>query len=107
SSRATVELIYNGNYEYNEANNVQMDALEGILNARLVDSIKKESDVYSSGVRVSYVKIPEGTYRVTVSFLCDVANVDKAVAYILNEVDKIKKNGPVQKDVDLFLLKEG
>lgn len=106
SDKATVQLIFSGSYDYNEANNVQMDALEEVLNIRLVDSLKKESGVFSPGVRVSYLKIPEGRYTINISFLCDANNVDSPVAYILNEINKLKQNGPVATDVKWFVLNE-
>lgn len=106
SDKATVQLVYSGAYDYNDANNVQMDALEEVLNIRLADSLKKESGVYSSGVRISYIKIPEGRYKVTLSFLCDAGNVDKATAYLLAEIDKIKTNGPLPNDVQKFVIRD-
>lgn len=106
SDKASVQLIFSGSYEYNEANNIQMDALEEFLNVRLVDSLKKESGVLSPGVRVSYVKIPEGQYKIYISFLCDANNVDAPVTYMLNEVNKFKQTGPDANGVQRFILKE-
>ncbi len=106
SDKATVQLIYNGSYEYNETNNVQMDALEDILITRLSDSLKKESGIYSAGVHANYVKIPSGRYRITVSFVCDANNVDRSVAYMQEEISKIKQNGPIPKDVQLFIVRD-
>ncbi len=106
SDKATAQLIYSGSYEYNEANNVQMDALEDVLNIRLSDSLKKESGIYSAGVRASYVKIPAGRYRITVSFVCDANNVDRSIAYMQEEISKIKQNGPIPKDVQLFINRD-
>ncbi len=106
NDKSTVQLIYSGSYEYNEANNVQMDALEDVLNIRLSDSLKKESGIYSAGVRASYVKIPAGRYRVTISFVCDASNVDRSIAYMLEEISKIKQNGPIPKDVQLFINRD-
>ncbi|MDB5031822.1 M16 family metallopeptidase [Mucilaginibacter sp.] len=106
SDKATVQLVFSGAYDYNSADNVQMDALEEVLNIRLADSIKAESGVLSAGVRASYVKFPESRYKITISFLCDANNVDRPMAYVLNELNKIKQNGPVAKDVQKFVLKE-
>jgi zinc protease len=106
SDKATVQLVYSGTYDYNAANNAQMDGLEEVLNIRLADSLKKESGIYTGGVRVSYVKIPEGRYRINISFVSDATNVDRSTAYILEEINKIKINGPVPKDVQIYGLKE-
>jgi len=104
--KATVQLVFNGAYEYNDANNLQMDALEEILNIHLVDSLKDGNGISSSSVRASYVKIPEGRYRMTVSFLADAGNTDKASAYMLDEINKLKQAGPTANDVQLFVTRQ-
>ncbi|MDB5156232.1 MAG: peptidase [Mucilaginibacter sp.] len=106
NDKATVQLVYNGGYEFNEANNIQLDGLEEIMNIRLVDSLKDGNGIYSPSVRVSYFKNPEGRYKVTVAFLADANNVDKAVATMVGEINKIRQNGPVSKDVQLFITRD-
>ncbi|MGF7079245.1 M16 family metallopeptidase [Mucilaginibacter sp. UYCu711] len=105
-NKATVQLIFSGDYNYNDENNTQIDALEEILNIRLVDSLKDGNGIYSPGVRVNYGKNPEGRYKVTLSFLADVDGVDKATAYILNEINKLKQNGAADNDVKLFIARQ-
>lgn len=105
-NKATIQLIFSGDYNYNDENNTQIDALEEILNIRLVDSLKEGSGIYSPGVRVNYAKNPEGRYKVTISFLADVDGVDKATAYILNEINKLKQNGANENDVKLFIARQ-
>jgi zinc protease len=104
-TRSTVQLIYSGNYDYSDANNVQMDALEEVLNIRLADSLK-DASILSPSIRVNYAKNPEGNYKITVSFLTDAANTDKAIAYMLAEINKLKQNGPTDNDVKLFTLRQ-
>ncbi|HTH82820.1 MAG TPA: insulinase family protein [Mucilaginibacter sp.] len=103
--KATVQLVYSGAYEYNEANNIQLDGLEDVLNTRLSDSLKA-GGIYSVGVRANYVKIPEGRYKMTISYLCDANKVDQSVDYMVGEINKIKQNGAVAKDVQLFINTE-
>ncbi|MES2378536.1 MAG: insulinase family protein [Bacteroidota bacterium] len=105
-NKATVQLIFSGNYNYNDENNTQIDALEEILNIRLVDSLKDGNSIYSPGVRVNYGKNPEGSYKVTISFLADVDGVDKATAYILSEINKLKQNGAGDNDIKLFIARQ-
>jgi zinc protease len=102
---STVQLVYSGNYDYSEANNVQLDALEEVLNIRLADSLK-DASILSPNIRVNYAKNPEGSYKVTVAFLTEVANTDKAIDYVLAEINKLKQNGPTEGDIKLFILRE-
>jgi zinc protease len=101
--KAAVQLVFNGEYDYNELNNVQMDALEAIVQLKLIDRLRQEeSGVYSPAVRASYVKIPNGRYSFTIFFTCAPANVDKLVAATLDEINKIKQNGAQQTDIEKF-----
>jgi zinc protease len=101
--KATVQLVFSGDYDYNEANNVQMDALEAILQIKLIDRLREqESGVYSPGVRASYVKIPNGRYSMSIYFGCSPQNVDKLIAATLDEINKIKQNGAQQTDIQKF-----
>jgi zinc protease len=105
STRSTVQLIYSGAYDYSDANNVQMDALEEVLNIRLADSLK-DASILSPSIRVNYAKNPEGNYRITVAFLTEAGNTDKAVDVILAEINKLKQNGPPENDVKLFTIRQ-
>lgn len=105
--KAGVELVFNGDYEYSDANNLQMDALEQIVQIKMDERLReKDGKVYSPGVRASYKKVPEGRYSFTISFDCAPANVDSLVAATQDEINKLKQNGAVQADVDKFIAQE-
>jgi zinc protease len=103
--RATVQLVYTGKYDYSEANNVQMEALEEVLNIHLADSLK-DASILSPSIRTNYAKNPEGNYKITVAFLTDAANTDKAIDYVLAEINKLKQNGPTENDIKMFALRQ-
>jgi zinc protease len=105
--KSTVELVFSGDYDYNEANNTQIDALEEILQIKLIERLRQqESGVYSPGVRAGYKKIPSGRYSFTVLFGCAPANVDKLISATLDEIDKIKQNGAQLTDIQKFAAQE-
>lgn len=105
--KSSVQLVFSGDYEYNEANNVQIDALESILQIKLDERLReKEGQVYSPGVKADYKKIPEGRYSFTVFFECAPANVDKLIAATMEEIDKIKQNGALPLDIEKFAVTE-
>ncbi|TWI93898.1 zinc protease [Mucilaginibacter frigoritolerans] len=105
--KSTVELVFDGSYEYNDANNMQMDALESILQIKLDERLReKEGEVYSPGVRASYKKIPEGRYTFTISFQCAPANVDKLVSATMEEINNIKQNGALPVDITKFAAQD-
>lgn len=105
--KSVVQLLFTGNYDYNESNNLQMDALEEVLNIKLIERLReKESGVYSPRVSAAYSKIPVGRYNFTVSFSCAPANVDKLIAATMEEIGKVKQNGAEAVDVQKFTAEE-
>jgi zinc protease len=101
--KSTVQLVFSGPYEYGDVNNLQVDALESILQIKLTERLREqESGVYSPGVRADYVKLPDGRYTFNVYFGCAPENVDKLIAATLDEISKIKQNGALQTDIEKF-----
>lgn len=101
--KSSVELVFSGDYDYNDNNNLQLDALNEILNIKLIERLReKEGETYAPGVRASHTKLPDGRYSVTVYFGCAPANVDKLIAATMEEINKIKQNGPEAVDVEKF-----
>jgi zinc protease len=105
-TESIVQLVYSGSYDYSEANNIQMDALEEILNLKLAIRFDEKSGMSNQGARVSYVKIPESRYKITISFSCAPADVDKLVGSVIEELNKLKQNGADQKEIRTFVLNE-
>lgn len=102
--KSSVQLVFSGDYDYNDYNNLQINALEEILNIKLIERLReKEGGVYAPGVRANHVKIPDGRYSITVYFGCAPANVDKLIAATMEEINKIKQNGPEAVDVQKFI----
>jgi len=105
--KATVQLIFNGAYDYNEANNIQLDALEEVMNIKLTERLREqESGVYSPGVRATYSKLPTGRYSVSIYFTCSPANVDKLIAATMDEISKLKLSGALPADIQKFAAEE-
>ena len=105
--KSRVQLVFSGDYTYNEANNMQLDALESILQIKLVERLRqKDGEVYSPGVQAGYKNLPAGRYTLTVYFECAPANVDKLMADALDEINKIKQTGALPADVEKFQVQE-
>ncbi|MGN6178040.1 MAG: M16 family metallopeptidase [Mucilaginibacter sp.] len=101
--KANVQLVFSGDYDFSEQNNLQLDALEAILQIKLTERLREQdSGVYSPGVSSNYNKIPNSRYSFNVFFTCAPGNVDKLVADALDEINKIKQNGALQTDIDKF-----
>jgi zinc protease len=107
ADKATVQLVFSGAYDFNDANNIQIDALEEVLNIKLTERLREqESGSYAPGVRASYVKIPNSRYTITIYFSCAEANVDKLIIATLEEITKLKQNGALPADIEKFVAEE-
>ncbi len=99
--RATVELVWSGPLEYNQANKFNLDALKECLQIRLLERLREEeSGVYTPGASVTVAKKPQSRYAFVVSFGCAPGNVDKLVASTLDEIGKLKRGGPPSVNIE-------
>ncbi|MCJ8210605.1 insulinase family protein [Mucilaginibacter sp. RS28] len=105
--KSIVQLVFSGDYDYNEANNLQLEGLQEVLNIKMIERLReKEGGVYSPSIRSAYSKIPVGRYNITISFSCAPANVDKLINAALDEINKIKQNGAEKDDIEKFVAEE-
>jgi len=99
--KATVYLVYTGKYDYSPGNDVTMDAMKEVLEIRLLQRLREdESGVYSPGVQENTAILPQQRYSFLVHFGCAPQNVEKLIASTLDEINKIKTDGPLQENVD-------
>jgi len=99
--RATVYMVLSGVFDYNKRDVTSLDALKEVLQIRMIERLREdESGVYSPSVRVSTEKFPQGRYTLVVSFGCAPQNADKLVASALDEIAKVRKDGPLQANID-------
>lgn len=105
--KATVRLVFSGDYTYNEKNNNQLEALAEVLNIKLIERLREdEGGVYGVGARATYSKQPHARYSMSISFSCGPENVDKLIASTLDEINKIRQNGAQQVDIEKFVAEE-
>lgn len=101
--KSQASLIFSGDYVYNEDNNWQLDALEEILNIKLIEVIReKESGVYGIGARASYSKTPAPRYTLRIGYGTGPERVEELATKTLAVLEEIKKNGATQVDIDKF-----
>lgn len=105
--KASTRLVFSGDYIYNETNNNQLDALAEVLSIKLIERLREdEGGVYGVGARASYSKLPQGRYSITITFGSAPENVEKLINSTLDEINKIKQNGPQAVDIEKFIAEE-
>jgi len=99
--KASVLLVFSGAFDHTMANVIRLDALRECLNIRLIQRLREdESGVYSPSVRINTSRLPHGRYSLLVTFGCAPENADKLVASTLDEIAKLRNNGPLPENVD-------
>jgi zinc protease len=102
-NKATVKMVFSGDYVFNAENNIVLQALKEVLEIKMTQHLREdESEVYSPSVQVSYNKYPRARYSFTIAFGCAPANADHLMRSVVKEMDTLKKNGPTLEDLDKF-----
>lgn len=106
-AKAQVQMSYYGDYAYSEKENMNFDALESILSITLLERLREdESGVYGTGARGSSSKYPKGRYSFSIGFGTSVDKYESLINSAIDEVNKIKANGPKQTDLDKFVIEQ-
>jgi zinc protease len=100
-------MILSGAFDYNKEDLIRLDALKEVLQIRMLQRLREdESGVYSPGVRFNAAKYPQGRYSMVINFGCAPQNADKLIASALDEVSKLRQNGPLQENIDKWRAEE-
>lgn len=105
--KALVILSYKGDYKYNDADNINMNALENVLTLKLLERLREEEGgVYGTGASASISKFPKGRFSFQINFGTGIEKYELLTKLALEEIAKIKKNGPLQSDLDKFKIEQ-
>jgi len=98
--KSMVYLDFHGKFEYTPDNLTNLDLICEILDTKLIESIREEkSGVYTIGAYPSTGKYPDVTYSTVIFFPCAPDNIDRLTSGVLEEMDKLSKNGPSEADL--------
>jgi len=105
--KASVRLVFSGDYTWSQKHNNQLDALAEVLSIKLIERLREdEGGVYGVGARASYSKFPKSRYTFSISFGCAPENVEKLISSTLDEINKIRINGALKTDIEKFIAEE-
>jgi len=103
ASKARVQLYFSGALTYNSAELLALDALKETLEIRLLERLREqEGGVYSPHVSVSSFKLPKAAFKFLISFECAPENTERLIASSLDEIAKIKEEGPTLINLNKF-----
>ncbi|MEM6686923.1 MAG: insulinase family protein, partial [Bacteroidota bacterium] len=98
--KSSVQIIFNGEAEYNTKDARAMQFLGDILSIKLIEKLREEEGgVYGASASAGMRSHPYGWYNLRISFPCGPENVDKLKDAALAELQTIIDNGPTEKDL--------
>jgi zinc protease len=72
-----------------------------VMNLKIIDVLREKlSLIYGGGMSGAFNRTPYVNYSIGVNLPCGPENVDKVIAALFAEIDKVKTNGPQQSDID-------
>ncbi|RAW03395.1 M16 family metallopeptidase [Pseudochryseolinea flava] len=99
--KSFIRLFWNGETPYNETENLKMQALSEVLNIKVIEKLREDlGGIYSGGVFARMSKYPYSNYSFGMALPCGPENVDKLITAALEEIAKIKKDGPTEADLN-------
>ncbi len=102
-NKATVKMVFSGDYIFSAENNMALQAVKEILEIKITQHLREdESEVYSPSIQVNYSKYPHSRYSFTISFGCAPKNADHLMKGVIKEMDTLKKKGPTMEDLEKF-----
>lgn len=97
--KSMVALAMAANYEWDKKTNLAIDMLMKVLSTKLLETMREEqSGVYGVRAFADKEHYPETKCKVMVSFGCDPDNVEDLINTVLEEMIKIKVDGPEKED---------
>ena len=100
-NKATVRMVFSGDYIFSPENNAVLNALNEVLEIKITQHLREdESEVYSPSVEVNYNKFPKSRYAFTISFGCAPANTDHLMDMVMKDISKLRQEGPTAEDLN-------
>jgi zinc protease len=98
--KSMVDIWYYTMAEYDPAKAYYLRSAGEILTIKLIENLREgQSGVYGVGARGSASMWPEGAYYFSISFPCGPENAETLKEAAIEELNKLKENGPEEKDL--------
>jgi zinc protease len=99
--KSSVSLTFTGTATYSLAENTRFHMMIDAINIKIIDDIReKMSLIYGGGMSGAFDRVPYQNYRIGATLPCGPENVDKVVAAVFAEIEKMKQDGPPAADLD-------
>lgn len=99
--KSLIIKYYSGEIPYDDGLALKAKALTEILNIKIIDDLREKlGAIYGGGIFGGLSKLPYNNYTFVLQLPCGPSNVDTLLKAANAEIEKIKKDGPQQSDLD-------
>jgi zinc protease len=99
--KSYIRLFWNGEAPFSESEQLKLQALTEVMNIRLIENLREElSSIYGGGMYGNLNKHPYNSYSIGISLPCGPENVEQLLKATFEEIEKIKKDGPKEEDLN-------
>ncbi len=93
-------IIFHGDFDYNAQNQIQLNAVNKIMEAKLNEVIREEmSSVYSPGASASTAKFPDSEYTFSIFYGTAPDRLDEVKQAVFKIIKDYAQNGPTEKEI--------
>lgn len=99
--KSQLTLSFTGPAHYSKEENMRFNALIDVMNLRIVDELRERLRfIYSGRMTGTIERVPYQNYRLNISLPCSPENVEQVIAATFAEIEKLKKEGPTQEELN-------
>ena len=99
--KSRISISFTGPAEFSEDEQMRLNAMIDVMNIRIVDILReKMALIYGGGMEGSLSRIPKENYAISVSMPTGPASVDKVIATLLAEIERMKADGPNEAELE-------
>ncbi len=99
--QSSVAMVWKGDFRWKEKQRFGFTMLMDILSIKCRESMREDQGgVYGVSISGSPSKYPESKYSITSTWGCNPDNINKLSQTVLDEMVKIKKDGPSEADMN-------
>jgi len=103
--QSLVVMVWKGKFKWSDKDRTGLSMLMDILEIKCRESMREDQGgVYGISIDGSTTKIPKPRFTISSNWGCSPENIRKLTGTVLDEMKKIKENGP--SDIDLGKVKE-
>ena len=99
--QSMVLMFFDGKFNYSDSERLLFSIMMQTMNIRLREQMREEQGgVYGVSFQESLSKIPKQEYQITANWGCAPEKVDTLTGSIFSEIERIKKEGPTETDLN-------